>query len=72
MSYVDGIIQRFGGSRALARALARPPSTVDSWRARGTIPDAAKPQIVAAGRLLGIDLNPADFFPVADTESKVA
>lgn len=65
MGYVDNIIRSFGGTRPMAAAVGHPVSTVDSWRARGSIPDRHKPRVMEAGRARGLNLGPADFYPVA-------
>lgn len=63
MSYVDRIVEVFGGVRPMARRLRKPASTVSSWKDRGTIPDAEKPEVLAAAHADGLGLTPADFFP---------
>jgi hypothetical protein len=47
----------------MARAMGRPSSTVGSWGARNSIPDAEKPLVLAAAQARGIDLRPEHFFP---------
>jgi len=63
MSYVENIIVAFGGTRQMARAIEKPVSTVQSWKDRGSIPDANKPVVLAKAVSLGLTLGPADFFP---------
>ena len=63
MSYVDKIIDSFGGVRAMAREIDRPPSTIASWRARGTIPDSVKVHVLACAQKSGRALRREDFFP---------
>ncbi len=63
MTYVHKIIDAFGGVRPMAARLGLPPTTVSSWKARGTIPDRQKPMVLAAARIDGYELGPADFFP---------
>jgi len=65
MSYVDRIVQAFGGVRPMARRLGRQPSTVAAWLARGSIPDRNKPAILEAAHADGLGLGPADFLPGA-------
>jgi hypothetical protein len=65
MSYVTKIVTAFGGTRPMARAMGRPISTVQSWKDRGSIPDEVKPFILAKAVSAGLNLTPADFFPVA-------
>ena len=64
MTYVDRIVDAFGGVRPMARRLGRSSSTVGSWKDRGTIPDAEKPSVLIAAQAAGLNLTPADFFPV--------
>lgn len=63
MNYVSKIIEKFGGTRQMARLVEKPPSTVRSWGERGSIPDKEKPQVLAAAQAHRIALEPADFFP---------
>lgn len=66
MAYVAKIIDAFGGLRPMAKAIEKPVSTVQSWKVRGSIPDASKPEILAKAKAAGIPLSPGDFFPVSD------
>lgn len=63
MSYVDRIVDRFGGVRPMARAIGKPVSTVWSWQSRRSIPDQHKAEILGAANLQGLALGPEDFFP---------
>jgi hypothetical protein len=63
MSYVDHIIEAFGGVRPMAAAIGKPVSTVHSWKVRGSIPDQSKNEVLEKGIKAGITLAPADFFP---------
>jgi hypothetical protein len=65
MTYVDPIIEKFGGVRKMAAAIDRPVSTVGSWSTRGSIPDDAKASVLKIAQSLGIDLDKSDFFPAA-------
>lgn len=69
MSYVDTIVAAFGGQRRMAALLGRPVSTVQSWKARGSIPDASKPAVLNRARELGLDLRPEHFFPASRSEA---
>lgn len=69
MSYVDEIIRRFGGVRSMARTIDKPASTVGSWKARGSIPDEHKNDVLSAAKGAGIALKPADFFPHKQQEA---
>jgi hypothetical protein len=66
MSYVDLIVAKFGGLRRMAAHLGRPVSTVQSWKARGSIPDSAKPSVLMGAKAAGIDLRPEHFFPAIE------
>lgn len=63
MSYVERIIEQFGGIRPMAAALKKPVSTVQSWKVRGSIPDANKADVLAKAVELQLRLGPEDFFP---------
>jgi hypothetical protein len=72
MSYVVKIITAFGGVRPMAKALDKSVSTVQSWKARGSIPDINKPDVLSRAVAAGIDLRPEDFFPSEKTERGAA
>jgi hypothetical protein len=55
------IIEKFGGTRAMARKIGRTPSTVQSWKDRGFIPARLHADILAVAQQSGVDLTPADF-----------
>lgn len=65
MKTAELIIERFGGTRALARVLGKPPTTVQSWKDAGHIPAKHQGDVLAAATANGIPLTPADFFPPA-------
>lgn len=67
MSYAQSIIDKFGGVRATAAALMCPPSTVQGWKNRGTIPDDQKQAVLDAGLRLGLRINKEDFWPARDS-----
>lgn len=46
----------------MARAVRKPPSTVQSWRDTGRIPAWHQQTVMTAARRAGIDLVPDDFF----------
>lgn len=66
MTYVHKILNQFGGVRATAAALRLPPSTVQGWKNRGTIPDGKKPDVLAAAMRAGLSITQADFWPGRD------
>ncbi len=72
MSYVSSIVETFGGVRAMAKAVGRPASTVQSWKDRGSIPDDHKPGVLAAAQRLGLGIEPPDFFPFDKNEAGTA
>lgn len=62
-TYVDRIIDRFGGLSATARALGHQnPTTVQGWKERGVIPARQQAKVIEAGRNLQRPITPADFF----------
>tara|TARA_R100000306_G_C4324116_1_gene116727 strand:- start:191 stop:472 length:282 start_codon:yes stop_codon:yes gene_type:complete len=63
MTYVNHIIEAFGGVRPMAAAIGKEPSTVQSWKVRGSIPDAQKTLIWEKAREQGVTLAPAHFLP---------
>ena len=69
MSYVDRIIEKLGGTRKTADITGFPPSTVQSWKVAGSIPDRHKQKIANSAREHGIILSSDDFFPSSDSEA---
>jgi len=67
MTYVDNLIEAFGGVRPMAAATGDSPSTVMSWKVRGCIPDSHKARILETGVRRGIQLREEDFFPHSQT-----
>lgn len=63
------IIDKFGGTRAMASALELPPSTVQSWKVSGFIPARHQTKVLETARGLGLDLRPSDFFELPEDES---
>lgn len=63
MSYVENIVERFGGTRRMALVTGFPASTIQSWKKVGSIPDRHKPNILESARVKGIALEEVDFFP---------
>lgn len=59
------VIERFGAGR-LARCLNLSRSTVYSWRDAGVIPAKHHPDVLAAAKVAGIDLEASDFIGPAD------
>lgn len=54
MNYALPIIEEFGGTTAMARALGAPITTVQSWKERNAIPCERLPAILAAAETEGI------------------
>lgn len=63
MSYVDRIIDAFGGIRPMAAAIGKPPSTVQSWKVRRSIPDEHKKLVWEKAQSADVELSPSDFVP---------
>jgi len=72
MTYVDKIIVAFGGTRPMAAEIDKSPSTVNSWKARGSIPDPMKTLIMKRAKARGIELTRSDFFPDMDSSSEAS
>lgn len=77
MTQAERIIERFGGTSALATALGFPKTTVQTWKDSGFIPAKHHQSVLEAGRALEEPLSPADFFDesedgVADRGAKAA
>lgn len=72
MTQAERIIQKFGGTAALARALGHNyPTTVQAWKSSGTIPFKHHQQIFDVASQSGIDLSASDFM-VIDTAQESA
>ena len=61
MNYIQEIIERFGGQRAMATALGhKHSSTVQSWRDRGGFPKRSHQSILDAAEKAGFDVVASD------------
>lgn len=69
MSYVEKIVHVFGGVRPMARAIQKPPTTVQGWKDSKSIPDREKPRVMEAAGEAGIVLKPEDFFPESQKDA---
>jgi hypothetical protein len=56
-SPVDLAIDRFGGVRALARAIGRDPAAISRWKKTGTVPTAVQRRILEVAWDRGLDLT---------------
>ncbi|WP_408868673.1 carph-isopro domain-containing protein [Asaia sp. VD9] len=59
MTIATDIITRLGGTRAAAKLLDKPPSTVQSWKGSGFIPARYQGEILEKARHAGIEINAA-------------
>ncbi len=66
MNVATRIVERFGGTRALARAIGKPPSTVQSWKDSGLIPAQHQAAVLAAAKKAALGLSTDDFFEAAE------
>ena len=66
MNAAERIIEKFGGTRPAAEALAVPPSTVQSWKRTGVIPARRQQDVLSAAKARKLDIQPADFFAQAE------
>lgn len=66
MNPAERIVEKFGGTRPMARITGRPPSTIQSWKDAGFIPARHQPDVLMLGRTAGIDIGPGDFFDLPD------
>ena len=59
------LFDMFGGIRPMARAVARPSSTIMTWKSEGRIPSAEQPHVLAVGEAKGLPITAADVvFPL--------
>lgn len=65
MSYASKIVDRLGGTRAAAKILGIPASTVQSWKVAGIIPAKWHQRVLEAGRALDPAVDPSDFFDLS-------
>lgn len=60
---VSQIISKFGGARPLARLLGYPPTTVQNWEIRQSIPTKHQAIILNAAKKSGVDIKPEHLIP---------
>lgn len=66
------IIRKFGGIRPMASKLREtPPSTIQGWMERGTIPIRRAPEIISASSDLPDPVTAFDFIPQPGDENFV-
>jgi hypothetical protein len=58
---ISEIIERFGGTSALATALGAPISTVDSWKRTNYIPAWRQRHVLELAFEQGVNLSATDF-----------
>lgn len=68
-SIASTIIDKFGGTRPLARLLDMPPTTVQSWLVKGLIPSKHQIAILETAKREGVSLAPDDFFRIPEGEA---
>ena len=73
---VASVIIKFGGVRAMARALGHEyPTRVQGWKRRGVIPVRQQYTVLQAAQRAGLDIGPLDLMPhddAADEPGKAA
>lgn len=69
MGYAASIIEKFSGTRKMAKDLSLPPSTVQSWKDAGHIPARHQQAVLDKAREKNLDISPSDFF---DTDKEPA
>ncbi|WP_369345764.1 carph-isopro domain-containing protein [Asaia prunellae] len=60
MTIATDIIARLGGTRAAAKLLDKPPSTVQSWKGSGFIPARYQSEILRRAQRAGIAMRASD------------
>jgi hypothetical protein len=63
MNRVDSLIARFGSQSELARILETTQSTVQYWSSKGRIPAKWHGKIIAAGKSIGLSVDPLELQP---------
>lgn len=66
------IVNKFGGTNVLARALNRQSSTVHGWIVNGFIPPKYNDDVMAAANEAGVKLKPTDFVDTRTPEERAA
>lgn len=64
----EAVVDRFGGTRAMADAMGLPPSTIQSWKSVGFIPAQHQQRVWLAARERGIKLTADDIIGITRTE----
>ena len=63
MTYVDRIVEKFGGSQSAAgKKMGLPPTTIQYWQVAGHIPSKKHGIVLRAARKHDVPLGPGDFF----------
>jgi hypothetical protein len=71
MNAAERIIERFGGTAAVASLIGKGPSTVSYWKKVGTIPAKWHAPLLAVADARGIQLVPGDFLDRDDAGEMV-
>jgi hypothetical protein len=65
MTKQASLFDLFGGIRPMARAVARPSSTIMTWKSEGRIPSSEQPHVLAVGQANGLPITAEDVvFPL--------
>jgi hypothetical protein len=67
MNIAERIIEKFGGTRPLAKKTGWKPSTIQSWKTAGHIPFKRHLHLLDIAADHGVDLKPADFYETGET-----
>jgi len=59
-NHIATLVEKFGGTRRMARVLRTPSSTVNNWKKTGVIPQKHWQPIIAGARRYGIAVEPAE------------
>jgi len=64
----QAVVDRFGGTRAMADAMGLPPSTIQSWKNVGFIPAQHQQRVWLAARQRSIPLTADDIIGIPKME----
>lgn len=69
MSYVEKIVNLFGGQKGFADALQKSTSTVQYWLKKNSIPTKYHAEIISVAAKKGIELSPAEMSPISEVNT---